>query len=333
MWITLPTNFRRVKKSMEDINLLPKDLRHKAEGKITSEKTVGFVYPKKTEASTIEQEDLPKKQNIFLDQNVKQKEQAHGAKDAGNIDAQVQAKPSKIQRALLIFKKIKISDLKKILHQEKDKKAAKPQESGLSVDLLKEAVTLRRSSKPELLKFFIIAAIITLSFVGAMFYYKSKYQHIKADVDGLGLEIQNLNAELADLQAKQASLRDADKLIGAVYVLLKNRVNWLAFLKEIENRTLKTVYYTQLKAEGLNKISITARAKSIEDGLKQINIFKASSEFAQDVVLAEMDIQEEDASKIGGIEDLEEPEKISVSVAEFSFDFTVNPEWIAKNAY
>ncbi|MFH1712607.1 MAG: hypothetical protein ABH896_00250, partial [Candidatus Jacksonbacteria bacterium] len=236
---------------------------------------------------------------------------------------------NKIQHALSIFKKFKISDLKKLLHHKKEKEAPKPKEAGLSIDLLKEGMALQRSPKPELIKLFIIAVIITLSSGGVLFYYKARYKHMQANIDVLGQDIQNLDAELADLQAKQDSLRDSDKLIEAVYVLLKNRVNWLAFLKEIENKTLKTVYYTQLGAEDLNKISITARAQSIEDSLKQINIFKTSSDFAEDVVLAKMDIKEEKISK----EESEETEAVAVSIIEFSFEFKVNPEWIAKNDY
>lgn len=309
---------------MEDINLLPKDLRPKEKGKskAPSEKAVDFIYPKKTSANKIEIEDLPKKQIV---------------KDAGkpDKDAKLTSKPgqnfikNKIQSALLIFKKLKISDLKKLPHRKKEKEAPKLKETGLSIDLLKEEISLRRSPKPELIKLFIIAAIVTLSFIGVLFYYKARYKRIQANIETLGLEIQNLDAELADLQAKQDSLRNSDKLIEAVYVLLKNRVNWMAFLKEIENKTLKTVYYTQLEAKDLNKISVTARAKSMEDCLKQINIFKASSDFAKDVVLARMDIKEEKINK----EDSEETEVAAASIIEFSFEFKVNPEWIVKNGY
>lgn len=300
---------------MEDINLLPKDLRPKEEEKrkAPSEKTVDFIYP-----------------------NIKQKEQGKPAKDAGLPVAKFADKPSalkqdsiknKIQSALLIFKKFKISDLKKILRHRKEKEAPKSKETGFSVDLLKGAIAAQRSPKPELIKFLCFAAIITAFFIGALFYYKTRYNRMQAKVDSLGLEIQNLDAELADLRAKQDSLRNSDKLIEAVYVLLKNRINWLAFLKEIENKTLKTVYYTQLEAKTLDQITITAQAQSIKDCLKQINIFKISSDFAHNVVLGDMKVKQEKT------EGSEETEPVSVSMIEFDFDFAVNPEWIAKNAY
>ena len=315
---------------MEDINLLPEDLRPKEEEKrkAPSERSIDFIYPQKV--------NPPKKQ----------KEQSSMAKDAGSPafakatagktdkDAKLTSKSkqdfikNKIQVLLAIFKKFKISDLKKLLHHKKKTEAPEPKKVGLSFDLLKGAIATQRSTKPELIKLFVIAVIITAFFIGALFYYKARYNRTQANIDSLGLEMQNLDAELADLQAKQDSLRDSDKLIEAVYVLLKNRVNWLAFLKEIENKTLKTAYYTQLEAKDMNKISLTARAQSMEDCLKQINIFKASSDFAQDVVLAKMDIKGEKINK----EDSEETEA-AASIIEFSFEFKVNPEWIAKNGY
>jgi predicted nuclease with TOPRIM domain len=299
---------------MADINLLPQDLRHKKESKERkpAEARVEFVHHQE-QGQPLEPPAQKSKQEP-IEQKIKN----------------IQSKQSRLKLSSII-KKIKNlpQALKNLTAKPLDQKQDfKKKSGGLSVDLLKEEITLQRSPKPELIKLFITATIIALITTGIVFAYKYQYKNIKEKIAQLQKESSDLDQKSSSLErAAQSLVKDSDKLIRTVDILLKNRIDWLAFLAQIENITLKDIYYTNLKASSLSSISISARAKSMEDALLQVKIFKNSSDFVAGVELKNMSVEEETVTmEKDGTE-----ESFINSFVDFSFEFNVQPAWIIKN--
>jgi flagellar biosynthesis regulator FlaF len=162
-------------------------------------------------------------------------------------------------------------------------------------------------------------------------FYQYKYDEAKDKTDRFKQEIEIFDKELASLQARQDKIKDSLKMVNAVNVLFETRIDWLSFLKEIEKRTLKSVYYTELKAQGIDNVFLRGRAKTTEDGLVQMKVFRTASEFMQDVAVKNFAVREEEVTvqKTGEGTEGEKTEEIQKkSFVEFEVEFKVNPEWL-----
>lgn len=298
---------------MPSINLLPEDLRKKEkqhQHKESQKPEVEFVHQKDEAPATT---SPPKSLPSSLPKE-KAKRQSLGdllvrwfkpkfAKNAGK-------------------KQNLFANLKRIFRKEESKE--KKGEEQISVNLLREELVLQRSIKPELIKLGILMVAILMLTYGVGFYFKSLQNKEEVKLKEIETLLTGLQEQESLINAQKEKTRKVRELTGAVDLLISQRVDWSKFFNALEQRTLKTVYFTNLSAYDLSNVQVSARAKSMEDARLQFQLLRDSPGFSTNVILVSINPEEETVTEEGG-------GSTKVSFVDFSFAFTVNPEWLKKN--
>jgi len=327
---------------MANVNLLPKGLE-----KQVQEDT------KKSARKAVSLEELEKKTNAKIEQAKYQIKEKNTSKKVNKISAEKESasdletknskealkpQPSISQKAKALIEKLKrqakpafLSITEKLnLSKEKAKNTVK-HSKGIDLDLLKEDVKMQRSLKSEIVKLSIIIGVTIFLIAGVFSFYYYQTVQAQEELNSIEEELINLDQTISSLKAQGASLQDSNDLIQSVYFLLKSRIDWLAFLKQIEELTLKQVFYTNLRAEGLQSVSLSGRAEQMEDAVLQMEIFKKATDFVQDFKTKSLELKEEtvtvESAEQETIQLQEEKETYTSSFVEFAFNFKVNPKW------
>ncbi|GEM_PF-2713757 len=133
-------------------------------------------------------------------------------------------------------------------------------------------------------------------------------------------KIKTENKIVSDLKREIQETNSRGRQVLAIQQILESRRNILAFLKELEKRTLSTVHYDGLSLSEIMNLTLMTKAPTLEDATKQYNIFKNSPELFKDVSVSQFSSKDK-----GGVS-----ENAGTS---FALTLTINPKIYQQSIY
>ncbi len=283
-----------------NINLLPKDLRSKEQFKSAPSKlATESVIRESAPAQVLKKKDGQQKEKKFAISKFKKK--ISGKKIEG------------------LFTRFK-AQIKKLTNSKKEQTPA-PEKIG--AELLTKEVLGPRSIRRELLSLGAIVTGFIFLFIGAYMYYEWRIQKIQTATAEAEDENANLDASISLAQKDLERSKQKADIVTTIEAILENRTDWNVILARMESLTLSAVYYTKFKSGGDGAIELTARAKTLEDALLQIQIFHNADNFIKSVDVREFSVTEEKIAPAG----IENGESVTASFVEFPFSLTLRDDW------
>ena len=278
-----------------NINLLPKDLQSKEQFKSA---------PSKFETEPVIRESAPAPV-------LKEKEKKLAI---GKFEKKLSVK--KREGLLTRFR----AQIKTLMNAKKEHALA-PEKIG--AELLTKEVLGPRSIRRELLSLVAIVTSFVFLFIGAYMYYEWRIQKIQTATDEAENENTRLDASIALARKDLEHSKQTADIVTTIDAILQNRTDWNAMLARMESLTLSAVYYTKFQSDGDGAIELTARAKTLEDALLQIQIFHNADNFIKSVDVDEFSVIEEQITPAG----IENVESVTASFVEFPLSLTLADDW------
>src|SRR3990167_2963852 len=283
-----------------NINLLPKDLQSKeqfksAPSKFETEPVIREIAP----AQVLKEKDEPQKEKKLA---------------IGKFEKKVSVK--KREGLLTRFR----AQIKKLRNA---KKGHAPASEKIGAELLTKEVLGPRSIRRELLSLVAIVTSFVFLFIGAYMYYEWRIQKIQTATNEAEDENARLDASIVLAQKDLEHSKQTADIVTTIDAILQNRTDWNAMLARMESLTLSAVYYTKFQSDGDGAIELTARAKTLEDALLQIQIFHNADNFIKSVDVDEFSVIEEQITPAG----IENVESVTASFVEFPLSLTLADDW------
>lgn len=149
------------------------------------------------------------------------------------------------------------------------------EDESFDVNLLTEDVVVKFEPRKKLMQLG-LAAAVAVAVVGAGYGGLAILdKSVTGQISSTREQLQEVNREVAKLQATQRTILTTTKRVGAIQTLIDQHIRWTKFFRQLEKYTLPTVEYgSSFSADTKGEILLTAHTTSYEEVARQYLIFE-----------------------------------------------------------